>query len=132
VCHKVLTTTTGIELTLKDFSSCPRALVILGNSIKNVQFKVISLFVEQWRRVTRYNATQWEGNVWLRRMVGGKAIGPVFTEFVCVFTVQASGLFCCINCLLDDTVMLCTNVCDHGSFRFSNAMLYPTTLTYVA
>jgi len=65
-------------------------------------------------------------------MVGGKAIGPVFTEFVCVFTVQASGLFCCINCLLDDTVMLCTNVCDHGSFRFSNAMLYPTTLTYVA
>jgi hypothetical protein len=46
-----------------------------------------------WRRVTRYNATQWEGNVWLRRRVGGKAIGQFFTESVCVFTAEASGLF---------------------------------------
>jgi hypothetical protein len=76
-----------------------------------------SLFVEQKRRGTRYNATQWEGNMWLRRRVGGKAIGPVFTEFVCVFTVQALGIFGCFNCLLDDTAMVCTNVCDHGSFK---------------
>lgn len=91
-----------------------------------------SLFVEeQRRRGTRYSATQWEGIVWLKR-VGGKAIGPVFTEFVSVFTVQASGLFCCFSCLLDDIAMVYTNVCNHGSFRFSNAMLYPTTPTSVA
>jgi len=91
-----------------------------------------SLFVEeQRRRGTRYSATQLEGTVWLKR-VGGKAIGPVFTEFVSVFTVQASGMFCFFNCLLDDIAMVYSNVCDHGSFRFSNAMLYPTTPTSVA
>jgi len=38
--HKVLTKTTGIELTLKDFPSCSRALVILGISTKNVLLNV--------------------------------------------------------------------------------------------
>jgi hypothetical protein len=91
-----------------------------------------SLFVEeQRRRSIRYSATQQEGTVWLRR-VGGKEIVPVFIEFVWVFTVQASGLFWCFNCFLDDMAMVHTNVCDHGSFRFSNAMLYPTTPTSVA
>jgi len=40
LCHKLLTTTTGIELTLKDFPSYSRALVILGISTKNVLLNV--------------------------------------------------------------------------------------------
>jgi len=40
LCHKVLTTITGTELTLKNFLSCSRALAILGISTKNVLLNV--------------------------------------------------------------------------------------------